>query len=66
MITIIPYTLSKYIIPKPQILTNKIIPSIIDDTILRIIIIINITITIITTNCQTYRYYKLIINSLLL
>ena len=33
---------------------NKILPSIMDNTILRIIIPINITITIITTNRQNY------------
>ena len=57
-ITIIPHTLSYhyiYVITKPQILKfiNKIIPSIIDNAILRTIIIINIAITIITTNHQT-------------
>ena len=45
-----------HIINKLQILKfiNKIIPSIIDNTILRIIIIIDITITIITTHRQAY------------
>ena len=48
------------IISKTQILKfiNKILPSIIDNTILRIIITINIT--IITTNHQTYKHHKLI------
>ena len=45
-----------HIITKPQILKfiNKIIPSIINNNILRIIFSIDITITIITTNRQTY------------
>ena len=44
------------IITKPQILKfiNKIISIIIDNTILRIIITINISITIIATNCLAY------------
>ena len=45
-----------HIITKPQIIKfiNKIMPTIIDNTILRIIITINLTITIITTYHQTY------------
>ena len=57
--TIIFYTLSYnniHIIYKPQIIkfNNKIIPSVIDNTILRLIITINITIAIITNRHQIY------------
>ena len=45
-----------HIFTKPQILKciDKIIPSIIDNAILRIIVTINITIRILITNHQTY------------